>query len=97
MNPASFGPFRPQLVGDVAQHRAGLGPIGLQKRLPQCRRYHALLGPGDIGESIAHPMHAAALSAGAEDPANRRFQPLMGVGDDQLLRRAARGAAGIRR
>src|SRR5207248_4500512 len=37
-----------------------------------------------IGESIAHPMHAAALPAGAEHPADRRFEPLMGVGDDQL-------------
>src|SRR5438067_12111630 len=29
-------------------------------------------------------MHAAALPAGAEYPADRRFEPLMGVGDDQL-------------
>src|SRR5947207_13763212 len=41
-------------------------------------------GLGAIGQSIAHPMHAAALPTGAEDPADRRFQPLMGIGDDQL-------------
>jgi uncharacterized protein (DUF1697 family) len=29
-------------------------------------------------------MHAAALPAGAEHPAGRRFEPLMSVGDDQL-------------
>ena len=29
-------------------------------------------------------MHAAALPAGAKHPADRRFEPLMGVGDDQL-------------
>src|SRR5262249_30485123 len=61
-------PFRPQLVGDVAQHLAGLGPVGLQESLAQRRRYHALLSFGDIGESIAHPMHAAALPAGAKHP-----------------------------
>src|ERR1700720_915169 len=77
-------PFLPQLVGDVAQHLAGLGPIGLQKRLAQRGGNHALLGLGDIGEGIAHPMHAAALPGAAEHPADRRFQPLMGVGDDQL-------------
>ena len=32
-----------ELVGDVTQHLAGLGPVGLQESLAQRRRYHALL------------------------------------------------------
>src|SRR5215471_18120572 len=56
-----FRPFRPQLVGDVAQHLAGLGPVGLQESLAQRRRYHALLSFGDIGKSIAHPMHTGTV------------------------------------
>src|SRR6516162_6769910 len=77
-------PFRPQLVGDMAQHGARLAPIRLQKGLAKRRGDHALLGLGDISESIAHPVHPAALPAGAEHPADRRFEPLMGVGNDQL-------------
>src|SRR6266571_3083804 len=77
-------PSLPQLVGNVAQRRARLGPIRLQEGLAQRRRHHALLGLGDIGEGIAHPMHAAALPTGGKDPPDRCFQPFMGVGDDQL-------------
>jgi len=72
------------LVGDMAQHGAGLGPVGLQKGLAQRRRHHALLGFGDIGEGVAHPMHAAALPAGAKHPPDCCFERFMGVGDDQL-------------
>jgi hypothetical protein len=75
-------PFVP--VGDRAQHRARLGSVGLQKRLPQGRRHHALLGLRETGESVAHPMNAAALPAGAEDAADRGFEPFISVGDDQL-------------
>src|SRR5215472_1607665 len=57
-------PFRPQLVGDVAQHLAGLGPVGLQESLAQRRRDHALLSFGDIGKSIAHPMHTGTVEKG---------------------------------
>ena len=35
-------------------------------------------------QGIAHPMHAAALPAGAEDAADRIAQTLMGVGNDQF-------------
>jgi hypothetical protein len=81
-------PFRAQLVSDMPQHGARLGPIwlqkGLAKGLAKRRGNHALLGLGDISESIAHPVHPAALPAGAEHPANRRFEPLMGIGNDQL-------------
>ena len=35
-------------------------------------------------QGIAHPMHAAALPAGAEDAADRMAQTLMGVGNDQF-------------
>jgi hypothetical protein len=55
--------FRPRLVGDVPQHLAGF-PIRLQERLAQCRRHYALLGLGDVGEGVAHRMHAAALPGG---------------------------------
>jgi hypothetical protein len=41
-------PFRPQLVGDMAQHGARLGPIRLQEGLAQRRCHRALLGFGDI-------------------------------------------------
>jgi hypothetical protein len=61
-----------------------VGPIGLQKGLAQRGRHHALLGLGEASESVAHPMHVAALPAGAEHPADRRFEPFTGVGDDQL-------------
>jgi len=77
-------PFRPQLVGDMAQHLAGLGPVGLQESLAQRRRYHALLSFGDIGKSIAHPMRTAALPAGAKHPPDCRFEPLMRIGNHQL-------------
>ena len=33
--PRQLCPFRPQLIGDMAQHCARLGPVGLQKRLAQ--------------------------------------------------------------
>jgi hypothetical protein len=68
----------------MTQHCARLGAVRLQKGLAQRRGDHTLLGLGDIGEGIAHPMHAAALPAGAKHPADRRFEPLMSVGDHQL-------------
>src|SRR5580692_2161803 len=68
----------------MAQHGAGLGPIGLQKGLAKRRRHHALLGLRHMRKSVAHPMHAAALPGSTEYPADRRFQPFMGIGDDQL-------------
>src|SRR5438105_13250000 len=37
-------------------------------------------------------MHATALPGGTEDPSDRRFQPLVCIGDDQL--HAAQAAAG---
>jgi hypothetical protein len=37
-------PFLPQLVGEVPQHRARLGPVGLQKGLAQRGGHYALLG-----------------------------------------------------
>src|SRR5882762_7354363 len=67
----------------MAQHGAGLGPIRLQKGLAQRRRHHALLGLRHVRKSVAHPMYAAALPGGAEYPADRRFQPLMGIRDHQ--------------
>jgi hypothetical protein len=84
MKAGELRPFLPQLVGDRAQHGAGLGPIGVQKGLAQRRRHHALLGFRHMRQSVAHPMHAAALPRRAEHPADRRFQPLMSIRDHQL-------------
>jgi hypothetical protein len=54
-------------------------PIGLQKGLAQRGRHRALLGLRHMRQGVAHPTHAAALPGGVEHPADRRFQPLMGV------------------
>src|SRR5262245_50614795 len=86
-------PFLPQLIGNVAQHRAGLGAIRLQERLPQRRRHHALLGLRDIGESVAHPMHAAARCQVA--PNTRRiaaFRPSWASEITNLIQRKPRRA-----
>jgi hypothetical protein len=37
-----------------------------------------------MGERVAHPVDAAALPGGAEDAGDRRLEPLMGIGDDEL-------------
>ena len=39
---------------------------------------------GDVGERVAHPMHAAALPSGAEDPGDRLLHPFVGIGHDQF-------------
>ena len=74
----------------MAQHLAGLGPVGLQEGLTQRSCRHALLGFGDIGQGIAHPMHAAALPGSAKHLADPRFEPFMSVGDDSLTLRNPR-------
>ena len=45
-------PFLPQLVRGVAQHLAGLGPVGLQEGLAQRSCRHALLGFGDMARAL---------------------------------------------
>jgi hypothetical protein len=64
--------------------QAGLGPVGLQEGLALRSCRHALLGFGDISQGIAHPMHTAALPGSDKHLADRRFEPFMSVGDDQL-------------
>ncbi len=56
----------------------------LDKCLTQRSRDHALLALGHVGQGVAHPMNATPLRRGANDPADRRFQPLLRVGDDKL-------------
>src|SRR5215203_3690825 len=81
---AELRPFGSELVGDMAQRLAGADTIRLNERLAECGRRHALLDLGHVGQRVAHPVHAATLPRGAHDPADRRLQPLVRVGDDQL-------------
>lgn len=72
------------LVGSAAPGQPGALPIRLQERLAQRCRGHGLRSLADMGERVAHLMHAAALPGRAEDAGDRRLQPLMGIGDDAL-------------
>lgn len=58
--------------------------IGLEEGLAQRSRGHGLLGLADMGQGVAHPVHAAALPGGAESAGDRGLQPRMGIGDDEL-------------
>src|SRR5438874_880718 len=51
------GPLAPELVGDVAQRLAGVGAVGLDERLPERGRSHALLALGHVGQGVPHPVH----------------------------------------
>ncbi len=87
-------PARPELVGDLAPGLLRRRPIGLQEGLAQRGGDHGVLSLGHVGERVAHPMHPAALPAGAEHPGDRLLEPFVSVGDDQLhaLQAAARQA-----
>ena len=58
--------------------------IGLAERLAQRGGDHALLGFGHVAQRVAHPVHAAALTTGAKDAADRDLETVVRVGDDQL-------------
>jgi len=72
-------PLHPQLVGDVTQGLARGRTVGLDERLAQGCRDHALLALWHVGQGVAHPMHAAALPGCARDPPDRRLQALVRV------------------
>src|SRR6202047_1498814 len=84
MKAASFGHFGRNWSATWRSMALAWARSGCRKAWRSAAAHHALLGLGDIGEGIAHPMHAAALPGGAEHPADRRFQPLMGIRDHQL-------------
>ena len=88
-----LGPARPELVGDVAPGLAALPRrSGWRKAWRSAAATMRVLALAGMGEGVAHEVHAAALPGGAEHPGDRRLQPLVGVGDDQLD--AAQAAAG---
>ena len=58
--------------------------IGLQEGLADRGGDHGVLALGHVRQSITHPMHAAALPAGAEHAGDRVAQAVIGIGDHQL-------------
>ena len=87
-----FWHARAHLVGDIAPLLVGARGVVLGKGGADPGGDHALLGFAGIGQRIAHEVDAVALPGDAEDFANRRLQPFMRIGDDQLD--AAQGAPG---
>ena len=84
--------FRTELVGDapplrLCRLRVVLGKGGADEGGDDAPS--ALAG---MRQRVAHEVHAAALPSGVENLADRGFDPLMGVGDDELD--AAQAAAG---
>jgi hypothetical protein len=75
---------RPELIGDVAPNLNGGFGIGLNEGLADSRRDDGMLALANMGQGIAHKMHAAALPAGADHTRDGGFQTLMCVGDDEL-------------
>lgn len=76
---AELGPFGAQLVSDVAERLAGSGAIGLDERLPERGRDHALLALGDVCLGVAHPMNPAPLPGGADNAADRGLEAFVRV------------------
>jgi hypothetical protein len=54
-------PSRAQLLGHLAPGFAGMGAVGLVEGLPDRGGDNGVLAARDMGESIAHPVNAAAL------------------------------------
>ena len=72
--------------------RVGLAFLG-EDRLEHRRHGRALLGRG-MRQGVAHPVNPTALMGCVEDPARRRPQPLVIIGDDEL--HATQAAVGQR-
>src|SRR6516164_2559761 len=73
-----FGPAWPELIGDMAPGLVRCLGVGLQEGLTDRGGNHGVLTFRHMRQGVAHPMHAAALPAGAEDAADRMAQTVMG-------------------
>jgi hypothetical protein len=74
----------------------GLAVLG-EDRLEHRRHRSALLGAllgRSMRQGVAHPVNPTALMGCVEDPARRRPQPLVIIGDDEL--HATQAAVGQR-
>jgi len=70
-------PFPAKLIGDMPPCLAGAGRIRLQKGLAQGGRDHGVLGLGDAGQGVAHPVDSAPLPRGSERLGDRGLEAFM--------------------
>src|SRR5215211_1564 len=67
-----------------------LAGVGLEDR-PNQRGQQSVLVAAGVAEAVAQEVHRAALPGTAKQPGDRRLEPLVGIGDDELhARKAAR-------
>ena len=82
-----LGQLRPagaQLVGDAAPGLAGIVAVGLVEGLADRGGDDGVLAARDVGQGVAHPVHAAPLPSRLEDALDGRLEAAVGVGDHQL-------------
>jgi hypothetical protein len=79
-----FRPARAELVGDVPPDFDSPFLVGLIEGLPDRGGHDGMLALRHMGQRVAHPMHAASLPGGIEDPPDRRRQPGVSVRDHQF-------------
>ncbi len=81
---AELWPAGAQLISDLPPDLRRSGMVGLKEDLTDCSGNDGILALGHIGQGVAHEVDAAALPGRAHDAGNRRLEPLVGIGDDQL-------------
>jgi len=59
-------PARSELIGNMAPGLVRSLAVGLQKGLADRGGNHGVLALGHVRQGVAHPMHPAALPAGAK-------------------------------
>ena len=85
-------PTRAQLLGHLAPGLSGMGAVGLIEGLADRGGDDGVLAPGHMREGVAHPVNAAALPGGFEDPGDGGLEAGVGVADHQPDPAKAAGA-----
>ena len=90
--PAEFLEPGPQLIGDVPPDLARRLAVGLDEGLADGGGDNRLLRLWNVGQRIAHEVHATALPCRADDPLGGGLEPFVRVRDHELD--AAQAASG---
>ena len=89
-----LGPARAELLGHLVPRLAGMRAVGLVEGLPDRRGDDGVLAARYMRQRVPHPVNAATLPGGFEDPGDCGLQAGMGVADHQPDATQAAGAQG---
>ena len=82
--------------GDLAELGPDVGGVGLGEDRPDGGRHHLGLGPGHLGQDVAHEVDPAPLPGRPdEDLGDGGFEPEVVIGDDELDTAEAPGAQAL--